>query len=331
MPAVLVEVQQQELREELWFSGKILSRNRATLVAENKGRIISVPEVGDYFKQGERIVQFDNMLLQQELTEQKAASVSHQANIKFLTNEAKRLTELAKNNNAALSQLEQAQANLDMTKAMYAANQARVAHTAEVLRRMEIVAPFNGVINQRYAEVGEWLSDGDAVAVLTDPQNLEVMTAVPGYALPHIKVNDVLDVEVDSKIYPAVVRAIVPVADDVSRLFELRLNLTTAIGYAQQLVRVAVPISSGHNSLVVPEDALVIRNTGMSVMMVTPDQKVQRVPVQVGISTKDGLIEVRSTGLHIGDRVIIRGAERIREGMLIRPITAEQSDPPQQP
>ncbi len=326
MPVILAPVQQQELREQLWFSGSVISRNHADIAAENAGRIIAVPEVGDYFKRGEVIVRLDDALLQQELIAQKAESVSLQASIGFLNREVGRLNELAKNNNAALSRLEQMQADLDATRAMYAANQARVARTDELLRRMSIVAPFDGVINERHAEEGEWVSAGDEIVALTDPQSLEITTSVPAYILSQVAVGDLLIIEVNGQAQQANLRTVVPVADSVSRLFELRLDWIIPTGYARQLVRVAVPISSPRNSLVVPEDALVIRNTGMSVMRVTRDQMAQRVPVQVGVSTSDGLIEVRNSTLKIGDQVIIRGAERVREGMSVRPLHAPQGD-----
>ena len=321
MPVVLAEVQQKEIQKKIWFSGNLLSKKRANLAAENAGRILDVAEVGEHFQAGETIASFDETLLQQDLIEQQAEVASHHARIQFLTREVQRLTELANNNNAALSQLESIQADLSVAQSALAGSRARVAHTREVLRRMQVVAPFAGVVVQRYAEVGEWLSKGDPIVRLVNTTDLEVTTSISEPVLSHVKSGDVLEIDVGGSRHQAHIRAIVPVGDSRSRLFELRLQPIGTFGYAEQLVRVALPISSPRGGLAVPEDALVIRHDSVRIFVIAENMRVRGVAVAVGLSSHDGWVEVQGE-LQAGDKVVVRGSERLRDGMEVRTIAS---------
>ena len=320
MPVTVSKVVQKQLQKQLWFSGSIISRQRASLAAESPGRVITVAEVGDRFKTDEIIAQFDDTLLQKTLLEYQATGASRRSQIQFLQNEVNRLRALAKDNNAAISKLEETQATLEMEHGALAVNTARLEQTEEKIRRMRIVAPFAGIISERYAELGEWVKEGNPVVKIVNPDDLEIKTSVSEQVLPFINSDSRLTVMIGQQQHTVKIRSIVPVGDSQSRLFELRLETPPAVGRPQQLTRVAAPISSAHDGLVVPEDALIIRHDGISVFTVTSDMTAHRVPVRLGITDNNGWIEV-SGALQAGDSVVIRGGERLREGMNVRTVS----------
>ena len=67
--------------------------------------------------------------------------------------------------------------------------------------------------------------------------------------------------------------------------------------------------------LAVPRDALVLRREGTSVFRILEDDTAERVTVSTGLGA-GGMIQVTG-GLAVGDRVVIRGAERLREGQKV--------------
>ena len=77
-------------------------------------------------------------------------------------------------------------------------------------------------------------------------------------------------------------------------------------------MRVALPTDAPRQVLAIPRDALVLRRSGTSVYRVNGDNKAENVPVQVGIAAGD-LVEVNGK-LDPGDKVVIRGSERLRPG-----------------
>jgi multidrug efflux pump subunit AcrA (membrane-fusion protein) len=67
--------------------------------------------------------------------------------------------------------------------------------------------------------------------------------------------------------------------------------------------------------LAVPRDAVVMRREGNFVLRVDSANKAERVSVQIGANL-DGLVEV-SGNLRAGDRLIVRGGERVEAGQAV--------------
>lgn len=316
-PVVTADVVRDEVQAKLRFSGTLISRFEADLAAETEGRVVRLARVGDRFTKGGAVAHLDDTLLQQTLAENQAEAQSRIARIRFLENEVVRLSKLAETNYATASLLEETQSDLDVARSELAAAQARVAQTEERIRRMRIAAPFDGVITTLHTEVGEWVSEGDPVVVLVNTDLLEIETHVTADVLPYIKPGDLIDVTVGEQLHQAELRAVVPVGDKASRLFELRLRPDGVIGQPGLPVEVWAPAAPARAGLLIPEDALVIRHNGISVFRVGEDMTAVRVPVRPGLSVGGGLIEIEGP-LNTGDKIVVRGGERLRDGLSVR-------------
>lgn len=316
-PVVVAEVVRDRIQAKLRFSGALISRYEAELSAETEGRVIALASIGTRFARGDAVARLDDVLLQQILLENRAGAESRRARIKFLQNEVKRLGKLAESSNAAISLLEKTQSDLDVARSELAAAEARAAQTGEKIRRMRIAAPFDGVVSEVHTEIGEWVSAGDVIAELVNTDVLEIKTHVSPDVLPYIRIGDLIEVSTGNSAHEAELRTIVPVGDKASRLFELRLAPRESIGQPGLPVQVAVPVTAPRNSLLVPEDALVIRHDGISVFRVEENMTASRIPVKIGLSTRSGLVEINGS-LEAGDRVVTRGGERLRHGAKVR-------------
>ncbi len=328
VPVVTADTVRGKVQSTLQFSGALISFNEAALSAEIEARVIQVAKIGTRLLKGEVIAQLDDTLLRQVLAENQADVQTRRERIGFLQNEVKRLRELTTQNNAAISLLEETQADLGATRSELAAALARVAQTEERIRRTKPVAPFAGVISRVHTEVGEWASVGDPIVELVDTETLEIETFVSAEVLPHINVGDSIGIKAEGQIHRATLQVIVPVGDPVSRLFELRLTPQEAIGPPGLAVQVLVPVASPRDSLLVPEDALVIRRDGISVFRIEEDMTASRIPVTTGLSAQGGLVEVIGA-LEAGDKVVVRGGERLRDGAAVRlvpPVSGNDSN-----
>ena len=319
-PVVVAEVTRDRLQAQLWHSGSIESRDEAALSAESDGRMVLIAEVGDRLAPGAPVARLDDTLLSQDWSVQLAEIESQKARIRFLERETGRLAKLTKSNNAALSLYEERRSEWEVAKAALAAARAHAARAEELVRRMTIAAPFAGVVKTRAVEVGEWVKQGDMVASFVGTGRLEVRVGVPAKALAYIARGETLTVNVEGRKNPAVVRAIVPAASGETRLFDLRLDIAATAALPGQLVRVGVPVGTARDALLVPEDALVIRESGIGVFVVGDDMVARRVDVQTGLSS-DARIEVFGN-LREGQKVVIRGGERLRAGTAVRFIDA---------
>jgi hypothetical protein len=111
------------------------------------------------------------------------------------------------------------------------------------------------------------------------------------------------------------IRAIVPVGDERSRMIEVRIAMNAegwAIGSA---VRVDLPAAQQGAGLMVPRDAVIVRADGAHVYRIGKGDVAERVAVRVG-SGDAKRVEITGS-LAAGDRVVVRGGERLRAGQAV--------------
>jgi RND family efflux transporter MFP subunit len=292
----------------------VISRNQARLAAEMDGRLEWVAEMGAVLGKGDTVARLDGVLLEQTLLADQAAVQREQARLAYQNAEVDRLTPLVKKQSVPQSQLDEAVSNRGMTEAEMAAARARVALTRERLKRATLRAPFGGIVSERFLQAGEWAESGAAIVRLVDTSSLEVQTWVPVNALKFVRQGSTLNLAGNPSNAIGTVRTIVPVGDNRSRLYELRLTMDKHSWPVGADVRVAVPTSEARKVLTVPRDALVLRRDGTTVYRIDAEGLAQRVSVNTGIAVGD-FIEVDN--IASGDRVVIRGGERLRPGQAV--------------
>ena len=309
---VVVEAELRQLTPLIQVSGTVISRNDARLAAQVEGRVTWMSDVGTQLEAGERAAQLDDVIIRNLLVEAEAGIVREQADVTFYAAEVKRLRQLAKDSHAAQSRLDQAQRDLSVARSALSAARARGEQAQEKLQRTAIKAPFAGVVSDRYIEVGEWAESGTAIVRLVDTAALEVRAWVPLTALPFIHPQAELELTVKGRVTRAQVRTLVPVGDEQSRLYEMRLSLDDGAWSAGQGVRIAIPTAEPQSAVVIPRDALVLRVDGASVFRILEDDTAERISVIPGIADGDWIAV--SGGIESGDRVVVRGGERLRAG-----------------
>lgn len=321
-PVVVSVAAERLLAPVTAYPGTVISKNQARLAAELDGRLEWVADVGTVARKGETLARLDNVLLKQSLLADEAAVARERARLEYQSAEVRRLTSLVKRKSVPESDLDEAVANRNMTRAEIAASEARAALTREQLDRTRVRAPFDGVITERHLQGGEWAESGAAILRLVDTTSLEVQTWIPVGALKYVREGSKLMLVGNPSNAVGTVRTIVPVGDNRSRLYELRLVFDNGGWPVGADVRVAVPSAEPRKVLAVPRDALVLRRDGTTVYRIDDEGLAERVPVNTGIAVGE-LIEV--DGIVPGDKVVIRGGERLRPGQnvtIIETVTA---------
>ena len=117
-----------------------------------------------------------------------------------------------------------------------------------------------------------------------------------------------------AEVFAAPLRTVVSVGNEDLHVFELRLDIQQSLPVGQT-VRVTIPTAASREVLAVPRDALVLRGSGTAVFVIDNDGTARRATVSTGIG-QDGWIEVAGP-VQAGDRVVIRGNERLRDGQSV--------------
>lgn len=311
-PVELSEARVTMMAPTMQVAGTVVSRDDAFLSAEVEGRLIEVADVGTRVGQGDVIAKVEDTTLRLRSQELAAEITRAEARLRFLEAELVRFERLAETNLAAASQIDQTRSERDVAISDLTVVGSRLAQIEEQLRRTELRAPFAGVVVERIAQAGERVAEGARVVRLVNPDNLEVVARAPLRYYRYVQPGDELGLDAgDGDELVAPVRTVVSVGDESRHVFELRLDMNESLPVGQT-VRVTIPTANVREVLAVPRDALVLRGDGIAVFIVGEDNTARRIRVTTGIGAGDW-IEV-SGPIQAGDRVVIRGNERLRPG-----------------
>ena len=325
-PVEVVEVGMTVLAPTLELPGTVVSRNDARLAAEVPGRLEWIAEIGTRVDKGGVVAKIEDTYLRLQKAEFEGIIAGDQAKRDFLEREVRRLSTLAKENIGAKNLLDQTESDLASASSDLVVGEARLKQIEVQLAKTEIIAPFRGIVTERLLSPGEHTSPGDPVIRLVQPDALEVVARAPLPSLNYVSEGGSLEVRGDRDQGRGTVRTIVPFGDGRSHLFEIRVAVPPSPWRVGESVRLFVPSAEPIQVLAVPRDALVLRREGTSVFRVLEDGTAERVTVSTGLGA-GGMIQVTG-GLSTGDRVIIRGAERLRPGQKVTIVAqGEPSEP----
>ncbi len=297
--------------------GTVISRNDSHISSEVSGRVEWIAEVGAIIEAGEPIARLDQRLLDLQLAENEAAIASLEASLAYERAEANRLRELAERNNAAASRVEEAVSNMEVTEQRLVQARVERDRTLYNIERSQMPAPFTGRVVERLVEAGEYAATGTVVARLVDTENLEVTVQAPVSVAQYLAGRETLPVSLGGALaFEAAIRTIIPVGDQVTRTFEIRVALPEGSGIIGTPVRVSVPSSEPRQVLAVPRDAIILRADGSYVFRITEENAAERIQVETGVAQADR-VEIRGGQLSAGDRVIVRGGERLQDGQTV--------------
>ncbi|WP_444887886.1 efflux RND transporter periplasmic adaptor subunit [Microbulbifer sp. JMSA008] len=333
--AVAVTVDRAETRQmaaSQWSAGEVVSRRDIRISSELDGVLEFVAEPGSLVKKGERLAQLDGTHWRLQLRNSESRIAQLKARLTYLDAQLHRLSKLAETNSTSRAALEEQQAEREAMAQDLLAAQIERDRRAYELGKTNIDAPFDTLVVSRELQAGEYVRTGSELLRALDMSQLEVEADIPLAALPLIGAGDSISVRSDAlslseserakaRIISGHVRQYVPVASENSRRVKLMVQLP---GKASQQwdwvvgmpVQVAVPLSEARDTMAVPRDALVLRNGETFVYRVDKEDKAERLSVRVG--SGDGEWIAVYGELADGDRVIVRGAERLQPGQEVK-------------
>ena len=321
MPPAVVDVApaiSTELAPRHWAPGSVISRMDAKVASEQSGRVVRVAEVGDVVQAGAALAVLDDTTLRLREQEHVAELARIQAQLDLASRQEQRYAQLAAQQTIARSQYEQLRAERDTLVQDRARAQALLAQTRHQRAQMTVRAPFAGVVAERSVQLGEYVAGGAAVARLVDTGTREVRVRAPVDLAKFLAVGTPVLVRVDGKEQAHPVSAFVPVGDEASRQLELRIALGNELVPVGSAVEVGMPSDAPRRVVAVPRDAVILRREGDFVLRVGADGKAERLPVKSGTEVGD-LVEV-SGAVRPGDRLVVRGGERVEPG---QPVTVQ--------
>jgi len=305
---------------KMGLPGTVMARNDSQLASEVEGRVAWVAEVGTVVNEGDVVAKIDATNAGLQLASDRANVAKLAAQLRYDRSQAVRMQTLLNENAIARATRDQAASSRDEDAAALAQAQAAMSKSQYQLDHGQIRAPFPGRVVQRLINAGEYATPGKAIVRLVDIGNIEISVQTPIDSARFLREGMQLTAVIQNKPVTTIVRAIVPVGDIASRTIEVRLTLPAGAAFVGDAAKVLVPSAEPRDVLAVPRDALVLREDNTYVFKVDKKDQAQRVAVETG--SEDGiLVEVKGP-IAPGERIIVRGAERLEAGQKVRAVAA---------
>ena len=261
---------------------------------------------GDRVNVGQVIARLDLGDRAARLTEAQANAANRQLEY----NIAKALTDQG---NQALTRLVAAQAALETANAALARVQLEIDKT-------EIRAPFMGVVEDRQAQMGDFLNAGAAVAMVVDDDPFLVVGAVSENEVNLIKVGTRgAATLIDGRRVEGTIRFLATVADPATRTYRVEMTVANPQHNirAGMTTTMIIPVGTTAAHLV-PASALVLDEGGqVGIKSVTNEGRVAFLPARVLTSEPGG---VWLDGLPQTVSVITVGQQFVRAGDAVRAV-----------
>lgn len=296
-------------------NGTVISLNDSQIATEVEGKLTSIAQVGTEVQEGDIIATIDSRLL--EIAHRRATATLKrlQADMTFRVQDVARFQELASLDNASKSRLQEVISQRDMILQDVEDARALVDRTQGDLARANIRAPFSGTVVARLANKGEYLTVGAPVVRFVDTDNVEIVLPAPLAITQYLIEGAEVPVLSANGSHSLPIRTVVPVGDAVSRMVEVRLKASGADWAISTPVKVSLPKNIPVESVAVPRDAIVLKSGRSYLFKVGADNKAQQVNADI-ISTVGFWVALRR-GVEAGDRIVIRGAERLQPGQSV--------------
>jgi len=214
--------------------------------------------------------------------------------------------------------------------AQLAQARAKLAYVGERFRGGTVRAPFAGIIASQGAELGDYLTPGKVIGRLVDLSAVKVTVGLAEVDVVRIRKKTPVTVSfpaLGEQVYPARVLAIAPTADEQTGAFPVEVRVDNRGGTLKGGMAARVRFArAGTRGLFVPVEA-VVRRGGEPVAFVlrAGGKQVEKRALTLGIR-RDGLVQVRA-GLAVGDRLVVSGNTRLRDGSKVRRVGSMRPRP----
>jgi membrane fusion protein, multidrug efflux system len=309
--------------------GTVASLATVTIRSQISGYLQKIDfKEGDDVKKGDLIAEIDPRPFEATLAQAKGQLARDEAMLKGAQVDLARYQGLAAQNAVPRQTLDTQIALVGQDQGTVEADRAAVKSAEVNLQYCHIVSPLDGRVGLRLVDQGNYVTPGDAtgLVVITQLQPISVLFTVPEDNLPAIskrlKEGAVLPAAAYSR------NGATKIADGTLQTFDSQIDPTTGTIklraqfpnesralYPNQFVNVRLLLDTHKDVTTMPTAGVQRGVPGTFVYLINADNTVSVRKVELGVTDGDR-VEVRS-GLVPGDRIVIDGADKLRDGAKI--------------
>jgi RND family efflux transporter MFP subunit len=315
----------------LTASGYVVARRKAAVASKGTGTLVYLGvEEGDVVKKGQVLARLEDSDVIASLRRARENLRVAEADLKDAKESLRRQKTLIERDLIAQAEYDAAEARYKKVIASIDAAKFAVQEAEVAVENTRIVAPFDGTVLQKNADIGEIVaplagavSSRAAVVTIADLSSLEVEADVSEANITRVSPGQPCEITLDAypqSRYQGHVSKLVPTADRAKATVLVKIRFKS---YDQKVLPEmsakitflaagsTVNEADSKPVLTVPATAVASRN-GRQVVYQIKENRAVEVPVVVGEKVA-GLLEIKN-GLKEGDRVISKVDDNIRAG-----------------
>ena len=302
-PSVRVRRQSaEEVTRTITVNGRTAPARTVELNAETEGRVTDVAaRRGERLDRGGVIVRLDQRDRNARLAQARA--IVKQRELEFVARER-----LKSESYVSEAQLQEAAAQLETAKAELKRAQLDIAH-------MVIRASFDGALQERHVEIGDFVKIGDPVATVVDDRTLIVSASISEYDAKFVLIGGMGSATLATgERVSGRIRYVAPVADPATRTFTVELELDNTGGSlpAGVTAKMHIPAETVFAHRVSPSLLTLDDQGNLGIKIVNELRQVEFRAADIALSSSDGIwvagLPTVATIITVGQGFVNHGA-----------------------
>ncbi len=294
---------------------------------------------GTEVKEGDPLFKLDDRPYQEQLAAANGMLAEAKAALNKYEKDVARLKPLAEKRAVPQQDLDNAVASVDVGKASVLSAEARVQSAQLNVSYCDVRASLSGLIGATAVQIGELVGKGQPTLLATisklDPIwfycNVSEVSYLRAQAETEHTGKRVEDVPVtlilaDGSKHPDMGKFVFidRAVDPKTGTLRVRAEFANAKKTLRpgMFGRIVADLGVQPNSILVPEKAVAELQGKNFVWIIGSDNKASQRPVKVGKQIGDKLLILE--GLKAGERLVVEGLQKVRDGAEVKPMTAEQ-------
>lgn len=339
VPVRAVPVQRQDLSVHLHAIGTVVPLNTVTVRSRVDGQLLRIAfEEGQHVEAGQLLAEIDPEPYRIRLAQMDAQLRQDQAQLQTARSDLERLKQLNAQTLVTQQQLEAQQALVAQREAAVAEGQAQVDDARRQLAYTRVEAPITGRLGMRHVDAGNLVRPGDAAGIVTITQTRPIAVS---FTVPEVDLQKVVgpmragqDLAVEAwdrneqtMLASGNLKTVDNQIDLATGTLRLKAEFPNADErlFPNQFVNVRLRVQTLKDAIVVPAAAVQFGSRGTYVYVVTEESKVAVRDIVLG--PVDGEHQAITKGLQPGEKVVLEGLDRLREGRTVSLVENEGKAP----
>jgi len=323
VPQVTVIVPgRQQVARTISATGSLAARRDMPVGVSGEGGAIArvLVEPGQWVGAGQPLAIIERSVQSQQASQLAAQIQVAQADARVAQSELDRAMKLVSRGFVSQADVERKRATRDAATARVRVAQAQLGETRARIGRLDVRAPAAGLVLGRNVEAGQVVSAGSgALFHIAEGGQMELLARLPQADLATLGVGVPVTVTPvgSSQTYQGSVWQISPMIDPQTRQGVARISIPynrelRPGGFASASIKAGATVAP-----LLPESAVLTDDAGTYVLIVMPNNTVQRRAVKIGTVTDKGV--VIAEGLDGTERVVQSAGAFLNPGEKVRP------------